>query len=151
MKTIIGATAFFVLLGSAVVAAQVPDIVYGDENDIRDARLAEAAIPLPVMAPKIFVQSVSRIEPTAQQADQQGFQLAAIRRCERRAFEVNDFGKEGPISLAKKDLANYVEQIKKREGVRTVRVSQKKPVCTLYLWLGPASEYTCRIEASICW
>lgn len=71
--------------------------------------------------------------------------------CERRAFEVNDFGKEGPINYAKQDLANYVEKIKKRQGVSKVRVTHKKPTCRLYLWLGPASEYTCRIEATMCW
>ena len=77
--------------------------------------------------------------------------MAPKPRCERRAFEVNDFGKEGPISLAKQDMRNYVNKIKKREGVSKVRVSHKKPTCRLYLWLGPASEYTCRIEATICW
>lgn len=72
-------------------------------------------------------------------------------KCERRAFEVNDFGKEGPISLAKQDMNNHAKKIKKREGVSHVKVSHKKPTCRLYLWLGPASEYTCRLEASFCW
>lgn len=137
MKTIIGTAIFVAFFSSAAIAAPEPDVIN-----------ANAATPLPQMAPQLAVKSESA---TAQEPVQMAAASTKKGRCVRRAFEVNDFGKEGPISLAKKDLANYVAKIKKREGVRNVRVSQKKPVCRLYLWLGPASEYTCRVEASICW
>lgn len=110
--------------------------------------VALTALTLPARADS---NDNNQLEVRVAQADVDETPTGSTRKCVRRAFEVNDFGKEGPISLAKQDLANYVKKIKQQKGVSNVTSSHKKPTCRLYLWLGPASEYTCRIEATICW
>ncbi len=76
---------------------------------------------------------------------------AAARTCEWHAFEVNDYGKEGPIRMARENLYKWVDNLKKEKRIKNVSVSERKPKCRLFLDFGIFDEHTCRIEAKICW
>lgn len=71
--------------------------------------------------------------------------------CQRHAFIVNDFGKEGPIRMARENLYKFVEKLKKEKNIKHIRVKESKPSCFVYLDVGLFNEHTCRIEASMCW
>ena len=75
----------------------------------------------------------------------------ANAKCERHAFEVNDYGKEGPIRMARENLYKFVEKLKKEKGLKKVRVKESEPKCRLFLDFIVFDEHTCRIEANICY
>lgn len=75
----------------------------------------------------------------------------ASAACQRLAFSVNDYGKEGPTRDAKRLLDEYIKQWTAERGIRNYRVGKKTVSCKLFLDFGFFDEHTCRAEATFCW
>ena len=72
-------------------------------------------------------------------------------RCSRMAFEVNDYGKDGPTKDSKDLLDKHVAKWAAEKGVKKYTVGKKVVNCRLFLDFGVADEHTCRAEAPVCW
>ena len=77
--------------------------------------------------------------------------LSAHAACQRLAFSVNDYGKEGPANDAKKLLDKYIAEWTAKNGIENYRVGKKDVTCELYLDVGFFDEYTCKAAATFCW
>jgi hypothetical protein len=71
--------------------------------------------------------------------------------CQRLAFSVNDYGKEGPTRDAKRLLDGYIKKWTAERGIQSYRTGEKKVTCELYLDFGFFDEHTCKAEATFCW
>jgi hypothetical protein len=87
----------------------------------------------------------------AQPQPAQAAKPAGGKRCTRLAFEVNDYGKDGPTRDAKMLLDKHIADWAKGRGIKSYRVGQKTVNCRLFLDLIVFDEYTCRAEAPVCW
>lgn len=72
-------------------------------------------------------------------------------RCTRMAFEVNDWGKDGPTRDAKNLLDGHIAKWAAEKGIKTYKTGKKTVNCRLFLDFGIADEHTCRAEAPVCW
>ena len=72
-------------------------------------------------------------------------------RCTRMAFEVNDWGKDGPTKDAQALLDKHVASWAAQKGIKKYTVGKKIVNCRLFLDFGFADEHTCRAEAPVCW
>jgi len=75
----------------------------------------------------------------------------ASAKCQRMAFSVNDFGKDGPTRDAKNLLDKYIADWTKEKGIKKYTVGKKDVKCELYLNLGVVDEHTCKASAMVCW
>lgn len=75
----------------------------------------------------------------------------AAGRCTRLAFEVNDYGKDGPTKDAKSLLDKHIASWAAEKGIKRYTVGKKTVNCRLFLDLIVFDEHTCRAEAPVCW
>ena len=71
--------------------------------------------------------------------------------CQRLAFSVNDYGKEGPTRDAKNLLDKYIVNWTKEKGITKYTVGKKDVKCELFLDFIVFDEHTCQASASVCW
>jgi hypothetical protein len=76
---------------------------------------------------------------------------APTGRCTRLAFEVNDYGKEGPTKDAKELLDKHIANWAQQKGIKRYTVGKKVVNCRLFLDFIVFDEHTCRAEAPVCW
>ena len=75
----------------------------------------------------------------------------ATAACKKFAFEVNDYGKEGPTRDAKALLDKHIATWAKQQGISNYTVGKKDVTCELFLNLIVVDEHTCRAVATVCW
>jgi hypothetical protein len=71
--------------------------------------------------------------------------------CQKLAFSVNDYGKDGPTKDAKALLDKYIERWTGEQGIKKYTVSKKDVSCELYLDVVVFDEHTCKATATVCW
>jgi hypothetical protein len=79
---------------------------------------------------------------------------ASARRggnCQKMAFSVNDYGKEGPTRDALSLLDKHIADWTKQQGIKKYNVGKKDVSCELFLDVGLFDEHTCKATASVCW
>lgn len=75
----------------------------------------------------------------------------ASAACRKLAFEVNDYGKEGPTKDALALLDKHIAATMEKEGIKKYKVGKKSVDCKLFLDFIVFDEYTCRAAATVCW
>lgn len=76
---------------------------------------------------------------------------AVNRTCTRLGFSVNDYGKDGPTSDAKRLLSDYVARWAVANGIRKYNLGKSSVKCELFLNLIVVDEHTCTATADVCW
>jgi hypothetical protein len=71
--------------------------------------------------------------------------------CQKLAFLVNDYGKEGPTRDAKNLLDKYIVSWTKEKGIKNYTVGKKDVKCELFLNFIIFDEHTCEATALVCW
>jgi hypothetical protein len=71
--------------------------------------------------------------------------------CTTLAFEVNDYGKEGPTRDAKTLLDAYAVKWAAANSIAKYKMGEKSVECRLFLDFGFFDEHTCTASADICW
>ncbi len=71
--------------------------------------------------------------------------------CQRLAFLVNDYGKDGPTKDAKNLLDKYIVTWTKEKGIANYTVGKKDVKCELFLNFIVFDEHTCQASALVCW
>ena len=71
--------------------------------------------------------------------------------CQRLAFLVNDYGKDGPTKDAKNLLDKYIVDWTREKGIKTYTVGKKDVSCELFLNFIVFDEHTCTASAMVCW
>ncbi len=80
-----------------------------------------------------------------------GFAAPADAACQKLAFSVNDYGKEGPSRDAQALLDNYIQRWTAEQGIKKYTVGKKDVACELFLDVGLFDEHTCKATANVCW
>ena len=75
----------------------------------------------------------------------------AMAACQRLAFSVNDYGKDGPTKDAKDLLDKYIVTWTKEKGIAKYTVGKKDVKCELFLNFIVFDEHTCQASALVCW
>jgi hypothetical protein len=75
----------------------------------------------------------------------------ASAECDTLAFEVNDYGKEGPTRDALALLDKHIVASMAKRGVTKYRVGEKTVNCSLFLDFIVFDEHTCIAQAPVCW
>lgn len=75
----------------------------------------------------------------------------ASAACQRLAFSVNDYGKDGPTKDAKDLLDKYIVTWTKEKGIAKYTVGKKDVKCELFLNFIVFDEHTCQASALVCW
>jgi hypothetical protein len=75
----------------------------------------------------------------------------ASAECDTLAFEVNDYGKEGPTRDALALLDKHIVANMAKRGVTKYRVGEKTVNCSLFLDFIVFDEHTCIAQAPVCW
>ena len=75
----------------------------------------------------------------------------ATAACQRLAFSVNDYGKDGPTKDAKDLLDKYIATWTKEKGIANYTVGKKDVKCELFLNFIVFDEHTCQASALVCW
>jgi hypothetical protein len=71
--------------------------------------------------------------------------------CQKLAFSVNDYGKEGPTRDALALLDKYIADWTQEKGIKKYTVGKKDVNCELFLDVGLFDEHTCKATANVCW
>ena len=71
--------------------------------------------------------------------------------CQKLAFLVNDYGKDGPTKDAKSLLDKYIVTWTKEKGIANYTVGKKDVKCELFLNFIVFDEHTCEASALVCW
>jgi len=71
--------------------------------------------------------------------------------CQRLAFLVNDYVKDGPTRDAKNLLDKYIVNWTKEKGIANYTVGKKDVKCELFLNFIVFDEHTCEASALVCW
>ena len=71
-------------------------------------------------------------------------------RCTRLAFEVNDYGKDGPTKDAKSLLDTHIAKCAAHKGIKKYTVGKKSVDCKLFLDFIVFDEHTCNAEPPLC-
>jgi hypothetical protein len=71
--------------------------------------------------------------------------------CQRLAFLVNDYGKDGPTKDAKNLLDKYIVTWTKEKGIANYTVGKKDVKCELFLNFIVFDEHTCTATVQVCW
>jgi hypothetical protein len=79
------------------------------------------------------------------------FTAPANADCQKLAFSVNDYGKEGPTRDAQALLDKYVVRWTTEQGIKKYTVGKKDVTCELFLDVGLFNEHTCKATADVCW
>jgi len=75
----------------------------------------------------------------------------ASAECDTLAFEVNDYGKDGPTRDALALLDKHIVANMAKRGVTKYRVGEKSVKCSLFLDFIVFDEHTCIAQAPVCW
>ena len=75
----------------------------------------------------------------------------AAAKCQRHAFTVNDYGKDGPTRDAKSLLDKSIADWAKAQGIAKYTVGTKSVKCNLFLNFIVFDEHTCEASALVCW
>jgi hypothetical protein len=75
----------------------------------------------------------------------------AFAKCQRLAYSVNDYGKEGPTRDAKNLLDKYIVNWTTEKGIKNYTVGKKDVKCELFLNFIVFDEHTCQASALVCW
>jgi hypothetical protein len=75
----------------------------------------------------------------------------AAAACQRLAYSVNDYGKDGPTKDAKDLLDKYIATWTKEKGIGKYTVGKKDVKCELFLNFIVFDEHTCQASALVCW
>jgi hypothetical protein len=75
----------------------------------------------------------------------------ASAACRKLAFEVNDYGKEGPTKDALSLLDKHIAATMAKEGIKKYKVGKKSVDCKLFLDFIVFDEHTCTASANVCW
>lgn len=75
----------------------------------------------------------------------------ASAECDTLAFEVNDYGKEGPTRDAIALLDKHIVNTMAKRGIKNYRVGEKTVKCELFLDFIVFDEHTCTAAAPVCW
>lgn len=75
----------------------------------------------------------------------------ASAECDTLAFEVNDYGKEGPTRDALALLDKHIAGSMAKRGITKFRVGEKTVNCELFLDFIVFDEHTCIARAPVCW
>ena len=75
----------------------------------------------------------------------------ATAACQKLAFSVNDYGKDGPTKDAKDLLDKYIVTWTKEKGIANYTVGKKDVKCELFLNFIVFDEHTCQASALVCW
>ena len=75
----------------------------------------------------------------------------AAAKCQRLAFSVNDYGKDGPTKDAKNLLDKYIVTWTGEKGIKNYTVGKKDVKCDLFLNFIVFDEHTCQASALVCW
>ena len=75
----------------------------------------------------------------------------ATAACQKLAFSVNDYGKDGPTKDAKDLLDKYIVTWTKEKGIAKYTVGKKDVKCELFLNFIVFDEHTCQASALVCW
>ena len=75
----------------------------------------------------------------------------AMAACQKLAFSVNDYGKDGPTKDAKNLLDKYIVTWTKEKGIANYTVGKKDVKCELFLNFIVFDEHTCEASALVCW
>lgn len=76
---------------------------------------------------------------------------AALARCTRLAFSVNDYGKDGPTKDAQALLDQYIAKWTSERGIKKYTTGKKEVSCELFLNFIVFDEHTCKAAATVCW
>jgi hypothetical protein len=79
------------------------------------------------------------------------FAAPAHAACQKHAFSVNDYGKEGPMRDAQALLDRHIADWAKQKGIKTYTTGPKTVSCELFLDVGIFDEHTCKATATVCW
>ncbi|MBN9278130.1 MAG: hypothetical protein J0I57_10915 [Hyphomicrobium sp.] len=71
--------------------------------------------------------------------------------CDTLAFEVNDYGKDGPTRDALALLDKHIASTMTKRGIKDYRVGEKTVKCELFLDFIVFDEHTCTAQAPVCW
>ena len=104
----------------------------------------------PVTTGSVAKMAGSSAAPVAVPAGSKGAGKAS-GRCTRMAFEVNDYGKDGPTKDAKSLLDKHIASWAAEKGIKKYTVGDKVVNCRLFLDFVVFDEHTCRAEAPVCW
>jgi hypothetical protein len=75
----------------------------------------------------------------------------AMAECDVLAFEVNDYGKEGPTRDALALLDKHIVTTMAKRNIKDYRVGEKNVKCELFLDFIVFDEHTCTAHANVCW
>lgn len=75
----------------------------------------------------------------------------ASAECDTLAFEVNDYGKDGPTRDALALLDKHIVANMAKRGITKYKVGEKTVNCSLFLDFIVFDEHTCIAQAPVCW
>ena len=71
--------------------------------------------------------------------------------CQKMAFSVNDYGKDGPTRDAQALLDKHIADWAEKQGIKKYKVGKKDVSCELFLDVVVFDEHTCKATANVCW
>lgn len=160
-----GSTVTVALLGVAAVAMSLGS-AHAQTSSTPDALTAKAPAAATTVQAAVAPAGVARAKPIRKTEKAPSDAVNSVTtgsvakpaassktsgRCTRLAFEVNDWGKDGPTNDAKALLDKHVATWAAGKGIKKYTIGKKTVNCRLFLDFGFADEHTCRAEAPVCW